>query len=206
MVRQKTLVLATHNRHKQKEMVSLLSEMDIQVIGLEQFPEIGDIPETGTTLEENAFIKAQAVFDQTGLPALADDTGLEVDALNGAPGVYSARFAGENATFSDNVHKMLNELKDVPFHKRTAKFRTVLALVDKESKHYKEGVVVGHITEKPRGGVGFGYDPIFEPNDFQLTFAEMTAAEKNKISHRARALNNILPVLKLHFKQGDTIE
>jgi len=206
MTRRKTLVLATHNIHKQKEIESILSDLDVQVVGLDQFPEIGEIPETGTTLEENAFIKAQAVFDITGLPSLADDTGLEVDALGGEPGVYSARYAGENATFSDNVNKMLNELKGVSFQKRTAKFRTVLALVDQGTKHCKEGVVVGHITEESRGGDGFGYDPIFEPNDSQLTFAEMDVADKNKISHRGLALINMRPVLVNHFKKGDTIE
>lgn len=206
MSRQKTLVLATHNKHKQEEMISILSKLSIRVLGLDQFPEIGDIEETGGTLEENAFIKARTVFEKTGLPSLADDTGLEVDALQGAPGVYSARYAGKNATFLDNVNKMLTELNGVPNSERTAKFRTVLALVDNETEQCEEGVVLGEILNEIRGDDGFGYDPIFKPIDSHLSFAEMKSTEKNKMSHRARALEKMKPILMTHFNKGETID
>ena len=130
MSRRQTLVLATHNTYKQSEMNSILTGLGLTIIGLDKFPEIKDIEETGTTLIENALIKARTIQAITGLPSLADDTGLEVDALNGSPGVYSARYAGENATFEENVTKMLVALKGIPDEKRTARFRTVLAFVD----------------------------------------------------------------------------
>ena len=206
MSRRKTLVLATHNIHKQIEMKFILSRLGVTVIGLDQFPEIKSIEETGTTLIENALIKARTVHEITGLPALADDTGLEVDALNGAPGVYSARFAGENATFEDNVNKMLVALKGIPYDKRRARFRTVLAFVDSNSELSEDGVIEGRIINKARGKYGFGYDPIFEPESHDITFAEMTSKEKNRISHRARALEKMKKILKTYFEEGEFIE
>jgi XTP/dITP diphosphohydrolase len=206
MSRRKTLVLATHNIHKQTEMNSILSDLGVNVIGLDQFPEIKDIAETGTTLIENALIKARTVHKITGLPSLADDTGLEVDALDGAPGVYSARFAGENPTFEDNVNKMLTALGGIPDDKRTARFRTALAFVDSNSELCEEGVIEGKITEKPRGEDGFGYDPIFEPANKTKTFAEMANEEKNRISHRARALEKMQKTLKHYFEKGVSID
>ena len=152
----KKIVLATHNLHKQKEMDSILSSLGILIVGLDDFPQIGDIEETGTTLLENAFIKAHAVHQLTGLPAIADDTGLEVDALDGAPGVYSARYAGRSPTFKENCDKLLFELKKCADQNRDAKFRTVIAFVDKEMKLQSEGVVKGVIVKKPRGIDGFG--------------------------------------------------
>ena len=206
MSRRKTLVLATHNIHKQTEMKFILSKLGVTVIGLDQFPEIKSIEETGTTLIENALIKARTVHEITGLPSLADDTGLEVDALNGAPGVYSARFAGENATFEDNVNKMLIALKGIPYDKRRARFRTVLAFVDSNSELSEDGVIEGRIKNKARGKDGFGYDPIFQPESYDITFAEMTSEEKNKISHRARALEKMKKLLKTYFEKGEFIE
>ena len=206
MSRRKTLVLATHNIHKQIEMKFILSRLDVTVIGLDQFTEIKSIEETGTTLIENALIKARTVHEITGLPSLADDTGLEVDALNGAPGVYSARFAGENATFEDNVNKMLVALKGIPYDKRRARFRTVLAFVDSNSELSEDGVIEGRIINKARGKYGFGYDPIFEPESHDITFAEMTSEEKNRISHRARALEKMKKILKTYFEEGEFIE
>ncbi len=206
MSRRKTLVLATHNIHKQTEMKFILSRLGVTVIGLDQFPEIKSIEETGTTLIENALIKARTVHELTGLPSLADDTGLEVDALNGAPGVYSARFAGENATFEDNVNKMLIALKGIPFDKRRARFRTVLAFVDSDSELSEDGVIEGSILNKARGKDGFGYDPIFQPKSYDITFAEMTSEEKNRISHRARALDKMKKILKTYFEKGEFIE
>ena len=206
MSRRKTLVLATHNIHKQTEMNFILSRLGVTVLGLDQFPEIKSIEETGTTLIENALIKARTVHEITGLPSLADDTGLEVDALNGAPGVYSARFAGENATFEDNVNKMLIALKGIPFDKRRARFRTVLAFVDSDSELSEDGVIEGSILNKARGKDGFGYDPIFQPKSYDITFAEMTSEEKNRISHRARALDKMKKILKTYFEKGEFIE
>ena len=206
MSRRKTLVLATHNIHKQTEMKFILSRLGVTVIGLDQFPEIKSIEETGTTLIENALIKARTVHELTGLPSLADDTGLEVDALNGAPGVYSARFAGENATFEDNVNKMLIALKGIPYDKRRARFRTVLAFVDSNSELSEDGVIEGRIKNKARGKDGFGYDPIFQPESYDITFAEMTSEEKNRISHRARALEKMKKILKTYFEKGEFIE
>jgi len=185
------LVLATHNLDKQKEMDALLSGLDIDIIGLDQYPEIGDIPENGTTLLENAQIKANTVYLKTGLPALADDTGLEVDALEGAPGIYSARFAGEDVTYQDNVQKLLSVMERVPKRKRTARFRTVSVLVDGKKEVWTEGVIEGLITFEQRGEGGFGYDPIFEVKDYGKTFSEIAIAEKNKISHRAQALTKM---------------
>ena len=156
MSRRRKLVLATHNVHKQKEMNTLLEHMGIRIIGLDQYPQISDIEESGTTLIENSFIKARTVHDFTGLPSLADDTGLEVDALSGAPGVFSARYAGNNATFNDNVNKLLKELEGVPNEKRTARFRTVMSFVDQSRELYTEGIVEGLITLEQRGSDGFG--------------------------------------------------
>ena len=206
MSRRKTLVIATHNTHKQSEMNSILTGLGVTIIGLDQFPEIKDIEETGTTLIENALIKARTVQAITGLPSLADDTGLEVDALNGAPGVYSARYAGENATFEENVTKMLAALKGIPDEKRTARFRTVLAFVDSNSELCENGVIEGKITKKTYGIDGFGYDPIFQPEKYDTTFAGMGSEEKNRISHRARALEKMKKTLKTYFEKGEFID
>jgi XTP/dITP diphosphohydrolase len=202
----KKLVLATHNSFKQKEMTSLLSSLGIIIVGLDDFPQIGDIEETGSTLLENSLIKSRTVFEITGLPSLADDTGLEVDALDGAPGIYSARFAGENATFKDNVDKILSELDGVKVKRRTARFRTVISFVDKNTELWDEGVIEGSITNNPRGNDGFGYDPVFQPINRSRTFAQMRDEEKNEISHRGLALVKMQKTLKNYFNKGDSIE
>ena len=201
MFRRQTLVLATHNPDKQTEMNAVLSDLGLDVIGLDQYPEIDDIPENGTTLLENALIKARAVHLKTGLPALADDTGLEVDALHGAPGVYSARFAGEDATYQDNVKKLLSVMAGVSRQNRTARFRTVVALIDSDTELWTEGIIEGLITREQRGAGGFGYDPIFEAADTGKTFSEMSAAQKNEISHRARALQKMRKKLITVFEE-----
>ncbi len=201
MFRRQTLVLATHNPDKQTEMNSVLSDLGLDVIGLDQYPEIDDIPENGTTLLENALIKARAVHLKTGFPALADDTGLEVDALHGAPGVYSARFAGEDATYQDNVKKLLSVMAGVSRQNRTARFRTVVALIDSDTELWTEGIIEGLITREQRGAGGFGYDPIFEAADTGKTFSEMSAAQKNEISHRARALQKMRKKLITVFEE-----
>jgi len=190
------IVLATHNRGKMEEMAAILGHLPVELITLDTFPEIGDIPETGNTLKENAFIKAETVHRLTGLPALADDTGLEVDALNGAPGIYSARYAGADATFDDNCQKMLKELHGIPVEKRTARFRTVIAFVNGGEKEWVEGVAEGRIIEEKRGIGGFGYDPIFYYPPLRKTFAELDSVEKNSISHRGKALRNFCGILE----------
>ena len=190
------IVLATHNRGKMEEMSAILGHLPVELLTLDVFPEIGDIPETGNTLKENAFIKAETVHRLTGLPALADDTGLEVDSLNGAPGIYSARYAGADATFDDNCQKMLKELHDIPIEKRTARFRTVIAFANGGEKEWVEGVAEGRIIEDKRGIGGFGYDPIFYYPPLRKTFAELDSVEKNSISHRGRALRNFCGILE----------
>jgi len=199
------LVLATHNINKQEEMNALLADMGIVIVGLDAYPQIGDIEETGTTLIENSFIKARTVHELTGLPSLADDTGLEVDALDGAPGVYSARYAGKNPSFEDNMNKLLTELQGLPKDRRTARFRTIISFVDGSRELFSEGIVEGIITLDTKGEDGFGYDPIFQPEGQDLTFAEMTQNEKNKISHRGRALIKMRKLLEPYFKKGVNI-
>jgi len=199
------LVLATHNIHKQEEMNALLADMGIVIVGLDAYPQIGDIEETGITLIENSFIKARTVHELTGLPSLADDTGLEVDALDGAPGVYSARYAGKNPSFEDNMNKLLTELQGLPKDRRTARFRTIISFVDGSRELFSEGIVEGIITLDTKGEDGFGYDPIFQPEGQDLTFAEMTQNEKNKISHRGRALIKMRKLLEPYFKKGVNI-
>ncbi|MBT3479327.1 MAG: XTP/dITP diphosphatase [Candidatus Marinimicrobia bacterium] len=190
------IVLATHNRGKMEEMAQILAHLPVTLLTLDSFPEIGDIPEPGESLKENAFIKAETVHRLTGLPALADDTGLEVDALNGAPGVHSSRYAGEDATFEDNCRKMLSELDGLPMVERTARFRTVIAFVTKEEKEWTEGVAEGLILDHKQGDGGFGYDPIFYYPPLKKTFAELEKTEKNSISHRGKALRNFSEILE----------
>lgn len=178
-------VIASKNADKISEMETVLAELGLvgEIVRDLDWP---DVEETEPTLEGNALLKARAVAAATGLAAVADDTGLEVDALGGAPGVWSARFAGPEATYADNVAKLLAELGDRP--DRTARFRTVIGMVDPASgsEWVAEGVVDGEITSEPRGVYGFGYDPVFLVGD--RTLGEMTAAEKSQISHRALAL------------------
>ena len=203
----KKLILATHNLHKQKEMNSILSPLGILIVGLDEFYHIGDIEETGTTLLENAYIKAKTVYKLTGLPSIADDTGLEVDSLDGAPGVYSARYAGKNPTYQENCDKLLLKLKGYPKEKRVATFKTVIAFVDGEREHHAEGAVKGVIIDKYRGVDGFGYDPIFQPESHSQTYAEMNTEEKNRISHRFKALDKIKEFLVPYFKRkGENID
>ena len=190
------LVLATHNDGKILEMQYALKDTSVDVITLKDFPHIDEIPETGQTLLENAFIKAKTVFNETGLPSLADDTGLEIDALSGEPGVYSARYAGENASYLDNCAKVLSKLDGVRPEDRTARFRTIMAFVGKDKKFHCEGNVNGLIIDEMIGHNGFGYDPIFYYPKLEKTFAELKKDEKNSISHRGKALRNFCEILK----------
>jgi len=183
------IVVATHNKDKFKELYHGLKSLKIELLSLEDFPEIGEIIENGNTLEENALIKARTVNQLTSLPAISDDTGLFVDALNGDPGIYSARYAGENSTYLDNVNKMLHEMKNIPEGKRQAKFSTVMAYVDGKRELIAEGFVKGIISNKIKGIGGFGYDSIFYVCNKGKTFSEMSIEEKNLISHRSRAID-----------------
>ncbi len=197
------IVLATRNRHKVEEIKDILSDLPIELLSLDNFPEIGEIVEDGTTLEENARKKAIFVFDsiqdakfkiQNSL-SLADDTGLEVDALDGRPGVYSARYSGENATYEENNRKLLGELKNVPPERRSAKFRCVISIIGSGIDEIAAGEVPGKILSKPTGKNGFGYDPVFQPDGYEISYAEMDSELKNKLSHRARALEEAKKIL-----------
>ena len=200
MITKKKIVVATHNINKQKEINALLKDLNVNVLGMEHFPIINSIEETGSTLLENSLIKSRTVSQLTGLATIADDTGLEVDALHGSPGVYSARYAGSNATYEANVEKLLFELIEVPEALRTARFRTVISYVDNKKEFVDEGVIEGLITFKPSGNKGFGYDPIFKPLGFEKTFSEISQDKKNIISHRALALKKIKKTLKKTIK------
>ena len=179
-----------------EEIADILAHLPVELLTLDAYPNIGDITESGHTLKENAFIKAETVHRLTGLPALADDTGLEVDALGGAPGVYSARYAGENATFEDNCEKMLKEMDGLAKDQRTARFRTVIAFVKDYEKTWTEGVVEGVILDHKYGKGGFGFDPIFYYPPLKKTFAAMEKTEKNSVSHRGIALRNFCEILE----------
>ena len=189
----KKLVFASNNAHKLAEIRSILAGR-VEVVSLSDIDCHDDIPETADTLEGNALIKARHIWEHYGLYCFADDTGLEVDALDGAPGVYSARFAGEKATFEDNISLLLERLKGVPAPRRAA-FRTVIALIDEYGTHLFEGSVAGQITEERLGGQGFGYDPVFLPAGQTKTFAQLTESEKNSMSHRGRAIQKLVSYL-----------
>ena len=183
------LVLATNNRDKIKEIKYLLDDLPVTILTVDDFLEFPDIEETGTTLEENALLKAAGIANFCDLPALADDSGLEVDALDGAPGVYSSRYAGEVVTYEDNNRKLIDELAGVPQEKRTARFRCVIAIDWNDGMtETVNGVAEGMITEDLSGDKGFGYDPIFFYPPLGKRFSEMTTDEKNQISHRGLAL------------------
>jgi XTP/dITP diphosphohydrolase len=192
----KELVLATRNRHKGEELAALLGDLGLRIRTLADFPEAPEVEEDGETCQANAIKKARQIAQSTGLPAVADDTGLEVDALGGRPGVYSARYAGEQATYEDNCQKLLRELAGVPPADRTARFLTVAALALPDgSVQVTQGVLSGVITEAPSGSSGFGYDSVFLVPHLQQTLAELSAEEKNRISHRARAFNKMHEIL-----------
>tara|TARA_B100001142_G_scaffold313972_1_gene350993 strand:- start:3127 stop:3756 length:630 start_codon:yes stop_codon:yes gene_type:complete len=193
------IVIATHNQDKLKEIQREINSFKWEVVSLDVFPEILEIVEDGKTLVENALIKAREVFEKTGLPTISDDTGLEVDALDGAPGVYTARYAGEDCSYEDNVNKMLKDMHKVPMPNRTAMFKTVMVFKDENEELIVEGVVKGIISRETRGEDGFGYDPIFYVPENNKTFAEMTMSEKNKISHRGNAIRNLINELKSRY-------
>lgn len=190
------LVLATRNRHKAQELASLLSDLGISIRTMDAFPQVPDVIEDGKTCEANAIKKARAVSRATGLLAVADDTGLEVDALGGQPGVYAARYAGEHVTYEDNWRKLLRELSGVPHDRRTARFITVAAIASPSGEvQVAEGQLQGVITEEPAGAQGFGYDPVFLVPTLGKTLAELSPDEKNRISHRAKAFAQVREIL-----------
>ena len=190
------LVLASMNPDKLRELRALMDGTGLDLVSLSDVPGAVAPEETGATLVENARLKAQAAVALSGLPALADDTGLEVDALGGRPGVRSARFAGPRATDADNIGRLLEELRGVPHERRTARFRTVCLVLDPEGGEVAgEGVLEGRIASAPRGRAGFGYDPVFEVAGFGRTLAELDPDEKNRHSHRALAARNLLTAL-----------
>ena len=192
----KELVLATRNPDKGKELAALLSPLGITLRTLAEFPDAPEVEEDGETCEANAIKKAQVIARYTGLPAVADDTGLMVDALDGRPGVYAARYAGEGATYEDNCRKLLHEMKAVPRDRRGARFVTVAALASTPNTvQVLEGELVGEIVEVPAGEHGFGYDPVFLVPNLGKTLAQLTPEEKNGISHRARAFAKLREVL-----------
>ena len=194
------VVLATRNAAKLRELARIL-DSQVPLAGLDAFPGAPDVPETGATFEENALLKARAIAAYTHLPAVADDSGLCVDALNGMPGVLSARWAGGHGDDQANLALVLAQLADVPDPRRGAQFVCAAALVvPSASPHHRELVVTGNVTGRltraPRGGGGFGYDPIFLPDGFDLTTAEMTPEAKDAISHRGRAFRALVPFIK----------
>lgn len=188
------LVFATNNAHKLHEVRNILQQ-SYEIISLAEIGCTDDIPETAPTLEGNALIKAKYISDRYGVDCFADDTGLEVTALDGEPGVFSARYAGENHDASANMKKLLHNLEGIA--NREAKFRTVIALIENGEVRYFEGKIEGRIAEHPQGNEGFGYDPVFIPNGFEKSFAELGLEEKNKISHRALAVQELVAYLKI---------
>ncbi len=187
------LVFATNNLHKLSEIRDILKNTPIEILSLKDIACFDEIPETADTLEGNALQKAQFVFDKYNINCFADDTGLEVQALNGQPGVYSARYAGEGCSFDDNIDKLLLNMKS--FENRNASFKTVISLILDGEKHFFSGEVAGKILTERTGTHGFGYDPIFTPDGYHQSFAEMDAATKNSLSHRYHATKKLTEFL-----------
>jgi len=192
------LVLATANRHKLVELTRILADgrVDVALTSLAEFPGAPDVAETGATFAANALLKAHAIAQFTGLPAVADDSGLRADALNGMPGVLSARWSGRHGDDEANLRLVLAQLSDVPDERRGAQFVCAAALVLPGGReHVSEGVMRGRLIREPRGQNGFGYDPIFVPESAEITTAEMESADKDRISHRGKALRGLAPVI-----------
>ena len=186
------LILATHNEHKAEEFKQILPQFRVQTLADLNYDE--EITETASDLEGNSLLKADTIFRQYGHIVISDDSGLEVQALNGAPGVYSARYAGEQKDNQKNTEKLLHELKGIK--NRNAQFRTVITLMSSNDTLQFEGIVEGAIVHEPKGDKGFGYDPVFIPNGYQKTFAELSSNEKNKISHRANAIKKLVAFIE----------
>jgi len=191
------ILLATQNQGKVRELRKLLVDEEIDVLSLQDISDWEDVEENGVTFADNAALKAREAARRTGLIALADDSGLEVDALDGAPGVYSARYAGEPKDDERNNDKLLHLLETIPEDKRSARFRCALVMATPFGEEYlTEGVVEGRILTQRRGTDGFGYDPVFYLPEFAQTMAELTLTEKNTLSHRAQAFRQVIPILR----------
>ena len=186
------IVFATNNQHKIDE-IKKISKGQLEILSLSDINCHEDIPETGNTLKENALIKAKFVKEKFGFDCFADDTGLEVEALNNAPGIFSSRYAGSECNSEDNMQKLLLDLKDI--ENRKAQFRTVIALIMNGEEHYFEGIVKGEIIHQKEGTNGFGYDPIFKPSGYNKTFGELSEEIKNSLSHRAIATKKLVAFL-----------
>ena len=186
------LIFATQNKHKIEEIKPGLNP-EVELIDLSDMGFKGEVPETSDTLEGNALEKANFVFNKYSMNTLSDDTGLEVESLNGEPGIFSARYAGDSKNSEENIEKLLDKLKGIS--NRKARFRTVIALILNNKEYLFEGIAEGEIVENRSGNMGFGYDPVFQPLGYDKTFAEMTLQEKNEISHRARALKKLTDFL-----------
>ena len=184
----KNIIISSSNKHKISEIVTTIKPLFDKIYSLSDFPDIGDIKEDGTSIVENSFIKSRVAFNHTKIPSMADDTVLEVDYLMGDPGIYTARYAGENATYEENMDKLLKNMKGVPFKERTARFKTVVTYVDGENDFFVEGCLEGRILEQRQGNLGFGYDPIFYASKQNISLGNMDLEEKNQISHRAIAI------------------
>ena len=186
----KEIVIASSNKHKVSEITQKIHSYFQKIYSLSDFPKIGDIKEDGNSVLENSFIKSRVTFDYTNIPSVADDTALEVDCLNGDPGLYTARYAGENVTYDDNMNKLLNAMDGIPFEERTARFRTVITYVDGGiNDFFVEGILEGYILEEKQGELGFGYDPIFFVPEKGGSLATMSPEIKNEISHRGVAID-----------------
>ena len=193
----KEIVLATENRHKGEEIKSILKDLDIKIVPMTSFPDYPATIEDGATLEENASNKARKAAEFFKKWAIADDSGLEVDYLNGRPGIFSARYAGENCSYDDNNKKLLAELRNVPEEKRTANFRTVIAIASPAGRLFlADGKIFGTIKKHTAGTDGFGYDPVFYVPEYEKTFAELSCEIKNSLSHRAKALQKVKKIIK----------
>ena len=192
----KKIVIASTNKHKVSEISSKIQPFFDEILSLEDFPKIGEIIEDGNTIEENSFIKSRACFNFSKIASVADDTILEVDALNGDPGLYTARYAGDKATYEDNMKKLLKNLEGIEMHLRTARFRTIISYVDGINDFHVEGVIEGKITNSKLGTNGFGYDPIFFSEKFNMTLAQMNSEQKNQISHRGLAIKKFVTKIR----------
>jgi XTP/dITP diphosphohydrolase len=196
----KKIVIASSNKHKVSEISINIQPFFDTVLSLNDFPKIGEIIEDGTTIEENSFIKSRASFKYTGLASVADDTILEVDHLNGEPGLYTARYAGEQATYNQNMDKLIKELHGVEMNMRTARFRTVISYVDGVNDFHVEGILEGKILKNKIGKNGFGYDPIFYVDKYDKSLAQINSSLKNDISHRGLAIKKFVSKIKELYK------
>ncbi|MDG1268709.1 MAG: RdgB/HAM1 family non-canonical purine NTP pyrophosphatase [Candidatus Marinimicrobia bacterium] len=192
----KNIIISSSNKHKISEIVTTIKPLFDKIYSLSDFPDIGDIKEDGTSIVENSFIKSRVAFNHTKLPSMADDTVLEVDHLMGDPGIYTARYAGENATYEENMDKLLKNLKGVPWKERRARFKTVVTYVDGENDFFVEGCLEGKILESKQGKLGFGYDPIFYASAQSMSLGDMGLEQKNQISHRAVAIQKFADKIK----------